>query len=302
MHFIHFGPTHAILAHLDEAERNGNLLTIFGEEATGKTRLAHHWKDTHTLPERQAGAELRPCIYVDLFRTQRTMLNRGTYVTPITNVLFNEILYQMGQLPWIYAKEIVSSRWYQPTGTLSSDSAFLALFNCVRRYYSRLSARMLIIDGAELLDAPSFDMLMRLRSVQRTPTGIAFCIQLEKNEHFSNAVDSFERKIPHGYRSLFHRRNALTLPRLEPREFVEIVLKALFEQLRVDTTEETDAAKTRKAQISRRCWQQTQGDWVSIRGLYEDMSIALGEKRGKQRQLTSEMLRKVFPDWEETTI
>jgi hypothetical protein len=144
---------------------------------------------------------------------------------------------------------------------------------------------------------------MRLRSIQRAPTGIALCITLEKNEKFNEALDSLRRKLPHRYRSLLHRSNAtpnaVELPRLESRDFVGTVLKAIFEQLEVDTTAEAPDERARKARVAQRAWQRTQGDWVSIRGLYEDFEVALRSAKGKRRVLTPEVLRRVFPDWEE---
>ena len=294
INFIHFGPSKELLSSLNEIAKTGRFGAIFGEEATGKTYLVEYWaKKQHPL------AELRPCLYVDLWRTQRATFDRGTYVTPITCVLFNEILYQMADISWTHAREIMNSRWFQPTGTLSTDRNFLAMMNFTRKFYSRLSARLLIVDGAQLLDTSALDLLIRLRNTQREPTGIIFISTLEKNETSPNAIDRFERKLPHKSRSLFHRSNAHALLRLEAKEFVETVLKAMFEQLEVDTTAETPAETARKEHIARRAWQRTQGDWVSIRGLFEDLEMALGPKKGKPRRLTSEVLQKVFSDWKE---
>lgn len=142
-------------------------------------------------------------------------------------------------------------------------------------------------------------MLLRLRSFQRAPSGIVLCVQLEKNETFSSAVESFKRKIPPRDHSLFHRRNALLLPHLEPKEFVGTVLKAMFEQLEVNTIAEAPTDQIRKALIGRRAWQRTEGNWWSISGLYEDFEVVLGPKTGRLRQLTPEVLRRIFSDWQE---
>jgi len=108
-----------------------------------------------------------------------------------------------------------------------------------------------IIDSAQLLDEPALDMLIRLRSLQRTPSGIALCVTLEKNEKLSNALERLERKLPYGSRALFHRRNALALPRLAAKEFVGTVVKAMFEQLELHTSAETPTEQNRKGLIGR---------------------------------------------------
>ncbi|MEI7644097.1 MAG: hypothetical protein WCJ55_07435 [Chloroflexales bacterium] len=38
---------------------------------------------------------------------------------------------------------------------------------------------------------------------------------------------------------------------------------------------------------------------MSIRGLYEDVEVALGPKKEKLRQLMPDVLKKVFPNWED---
>src|SRR5262245_4920517 len=119
----------------------------------------------HEYPVKECGQtiEQRPCLYVDLWKTHRQTLERGTYVTPITCELFAEMVYQMAEIPSIYSKEIATSRWFLPTGTLATDHQFLALFHFVRKYFKRLSIRLIIIDSAQLLDEPALDMVLRLR-------------------------------------------------------------------------------------------------------------------------------------------
>lgn len=297
MDFLHVSNTRDILKRLDDAEQSRRILPIFGSEATGKTRLVSYWMNEYPAKERNISHELRPALYVDLWEPQRRTIGRTIYVTPITNVLFGEILYQMARIPSSYQRKIQESRWYQPTGVLSTDQQFITLFNFVRSFFKHLHIRMLIIDNAQFLDTCALDKLMRLRKERTDTCGIGLCIRLEKNEKFIDALEQFRKRLPDENRRELARPDPVELQRMEPKEFRDVVLKeGIFQKLNIMfPTNPSQEEVAEQKRIVKQAWNlAAQGDWYSIENLYERFRLALGEHNGRPHMLTPEILREVF--------
>jgi hypothetical protein len=297
MKFMHISNTREGIALLDQAAEQKQIFPLFGKEGVGKTALLNYWMREYVVEGLKVTTELPPCLYVDLWKTQRTTVERSVQVTPITCQLFSEIVYQMSTIPWIYAREIEASRWFSPTGTLATDSQFLALFNFVRKYFARLSCRAIIIDGGQLLDTTAIELLLRLRKVQRAPCCYVFSMQLEKAETMLAAMDSLRRKFPHAHRGLLSLVHPFELKRLEPLQFATVVLKeGFFEPLGVTPTAaplEEQLGLDRR--IAKRYWESTLGDWHSIVTMYERTRFVL--KDTKSTTLTPEILERIFGSW-----
>lgn len=300
MKFLHITNTRDILKRLDEVEQSRGILPIFGEEATGKTRLVQYWLTEYPEKERGITTELRPGLFVDLWEPYSETIQRSTYVTRITNVLFSEILYQMGAIPSLYQRQIQASRWYQPTGTLSTDGQFLGLFNCVRNYFKKLHIRIMIIDNAQLLDACALRQLMRLRKERKPTCGMVLCIRLVKNEQFLDALEHFRRKLPEENRRDLRSPDPVVLNRLTLKEFRDVVLKTgIFKELGITfSTNPTPDELEEQKHIGKRSWEFVgRGDWMGIENLYDRFRLVLGEDTGRPRTLTPAILRDVFGDW-----
>jgi hypothetical protein len=300
MEFLHIANTRDILKRLDEVEQSRRILPIFGAEATGKTRLVQYWLTEYPAKERGITTELRPGLSVDLWEPVSETIRRSTYVTPITNVLFSETLYQMGAIPSSYQRQIQTSRWCQPTGTLSTDKQFVSLFNCVRNYFKKLHIRIMIIDNAQLLDECALRQLMRLRKERKPTCGMVLCIRLVKNEKFLDALERFRKKLPEENRRDLMSPDPVELQRLTLKEFRDVVLKTgIFEELGITfspppTPEDLEEQK----RIGKRSWEFVgKGDWMSIENLHDRFRIALRKQNGCPRTLTPEILRDVFGDW-----
>jgi hypothetical protein len=258
-----------------------------------------YWLHEYQATERQQLREPAPGLYVELRDTERTTIQRSVYVTPITNVLFMEIAFQMSEIPCAYQADMSHSRWFQPGGKLSTDSQFLALFNFVRKYIKRLKPRIIIIDNAQLLDACALKRLMQLRSIHHA-YAVVLCIQLQKNEKMADALAKLRRQLPREYHRELMQPDPVLLMPMNNMEFGREVFrlgicKRLNIRFPVEPTPEDLAEQKR---IVKRSWEFTSaGDWVSIENLYDRFRLALGEDDGQPRTLTPEVLREVFGDW-----
>lgn len=297
--FMHVANTQDILKRLDRVEETHRILPIFGEEATGKTRLVRYWLGDYQVVERQREREPAPGLHIELDKTERDTIARSVYVTPITNVLFNDLVYQMSEIPSAYRAEITHSRWFQPGGKLSTDSQFLALFNFVRKYFKRLKPRAVIIDNAQLLDACALKRLMQLRAYHRQ-YAVVLCIQLQKNEKMADALTELRRKLPREYHRELAQPEPVLLMRMSNREFGNEVFRlGICKRLNIRFPPEPTAEElAEQRRIVEHAWKFVgKGDWISIENLYDRFRLALGEDDGRPRMLTPEILREVFGDW-----
>jgi hypothetical protein len=295
--FMHVANTRDILSRLNRVIETRHIFPIFGEEATGKTRLIHYWLNEHAAREGLQAREPAPGLSVELSKTERDTISRRVYVTPITNVLFMDLVYEMSTIPTAYTAEISNSRWFQPGGKLMTDSQFLALFNFVRKHFKRLKPHVVVIDNAQLLDTCALERLMKLRNDMGA---LVLCITLQKNEKMANALELLKKRLPREH----HRELALPDPalllRMSPKEFAQEVFRlGICKRLDIrfptkPTQEELDFQK----RIVKRAWEVAgEGDWVSIENLYDRFRIALGDSNGHPRTLTPDILRDVFGTW-----
>jgi len=293
---MHVANTRDILSRLNRVIKTRHIFPIFGEEATGKTRLINYWLNEHSVREGLQAHEPAPGLSVELSKTERDTISRSVYVTPITNVLFMDLVYEMSTIPTAYTAEISNSRWFQPGGKLMTDSQFLALFNFVRKHFNRLKPHVVVIDNAQLLDTCALERLMKLRNDMGA---LVLCITLQKNEKMANALALLQKRLPREHHRELARPDPVLLQRMSQKEFAQEVFRlGICKRLDIrfpaePNREELDVQK----RIVKRAWEFVgEGDWISIENLYDRFNIALGERTGP-RTLTPDILREVFGDW-----
>src|SRR3954471_17770496 len=98
----------------DPITQQRGMLMLAGLPKTGKDRIVRHWiQRLHTQEQREQIGTHQVLLVADMWDPKRVSLGSTVYVTPITCVLFTEIVYSLGEMSMRLGPSYTSKTWYR---------------------------------------------------------------------------------------------------------------------------------------------------------------------------------------------
>ncbi len=275
---------------LEPITQKRGMLLLAGLPKTGKERIVTHWMQGLHLPQvKREQIELPRMLFVrDVWDPERTSFGSKVYVTPITCVLFTEMVYALGAMSIQLGSSSADRTWYRQPRSLYTDKQFTSLFAFVRSEVKRLRIPVLLINDAQRLDACALRMIMLLRKHCADRLGVVFIVRLQKDATLDEPLTEEFIRVPEA-RDICRR---VAINQLTDKEYTNVVLVALMTELNLDVSADL---LPYEHQIADLFWKATGSDWKLIdERLAQRLLRVLGSDRTRVRIITRAVLQEVL--------
>ncbi len=224
----------------------------------------------------------------EVWDPERVSFGSKVYVTPITCILFTEMVYVLGEMSEQLGPSYAARTWYRQPRSLYTDTQFTSLFAFVRSEIKRLRVPMILISEAQRLDACALKMIMLLRKHCADCLGVVLIVRLQKDANLDEPLTEEFIRVPEA-RDICRR---VAINQLTEQEYKDVVLVALMTDLNLDVS--TDLLQY-EHQIADLFWKETGPDWKLIdERLAQRFLRVLGSDRSRVRVITREVLMEVL--------